>query len=169
VIKIIFTFFSLFILSSCGGSEFYKSSYVPALDPMKTPNLILLAEDKNPLMITTVNIDEDLVTFQDQNYVVVGESAFNGQLEDPANAVKIAKEVGATHVLISTNYNYSGSKKAYKYVRTYDYVRASTNVDGYSQRYYEAIPVDIAIPYKKEVHVFKHRAVFMVKTSASVP
>jgi hypothetical protein len=51
----------------------------------------------------------------DNNFAVVGKSIFSGPPEDFNEAIKIGKDLKVTHVLLSSNYVYSVTKKTWKY------------------------------------------------------
>ena len=79
------------------------------------------------------------------------------------DAVEQGSTLKVTHVLVEQKYAYSGSKKAYKYLNTYNYRREYRTVNNYIYVHYDRMPDIISIPYKKEVAVFKQRAVYLAK------
>ena len=103
-----------------------------------------------------------------QNYVIVGESKFNGPEGGVDDAIGLAKKLGVTHILLNAKYAYDASKKAYKYVENFDYIPLESGYlagtgQVYSQIFYEKIPNPIYVPYRKNVSVYHHRAIFLVK------
>ena len=156
----------LVVIAGCGSSGRYDAYYTPVLKtPITNANAYLLDEGAAPRMIYTKAYEDDLKVFTDQNYTVVGESVFSAPMEDADEAIELGKEMGVTHILMSVDYSYSGSKKAHKYYSAYDYARnpMPTYVNGYAQFGYERIPTHRAIPYRKQVDIFKQRATYLVK------
>jgi hypothetical protein len=95
-------FIALF-LSGCAQSG-YKQFYKPYADVKSLPDVELLAEGQEPQVFGTDDFDRDILTLRAKNYIVVGQSSFNGGYEDTKNAAAQAKSVGATIVLVSSKY-----------------------------------------------------------------
>ena len=155
----------LLLLSSCaGGPEWYGASYKARPDQPTLINAYLLNERASPKLIFTDDIEGDLESFINQNYVVVGESIFNGPEKKANGAFKVAKNLKVTHVLIQRKYLYVGSKKAYKFYGNVDYIPVGVAYNGYYRRtVYDRVPNPIAVPYAKEFSIYNHRAIYLVK------
>jgi hypothetical protein len=157
-----------FIAISCSGVDMYNTSYTPSmLMPLET-RAFLLEEGTRPTLIMTPDIEKDLEVLINQNYVIVGESKFNGPEGGVDDAIGLAKKLGVTHILLNAKYAYDASKKAYKYVENFDYIPLESGYlagtgQVYSQIFYEKIPNPIYVPYRKNVSVYHHRAIFLVK------
>lgn len=97
-----FILFLLVILTGCAGGygQFYHAYVDPALDP----ELELLTDGADPQIFGSDNIERDALTLRAKKYVTIGYSSFNGALEDTENAVKQAKKVGASIVLVNSKY-----------------------------------------------------------------
>lgn len=165
-LKKILCSFLLVVVAGCGGPGRYDAFYTPVMKaPISNANAYLLDAGAAPRMIYTESFEDDLKTFTDQNFIIVGESVFSAPMEDTGDALELGKEMGITHVLLSVDFAYSGSKKAHKYYSDYDYARKPmpTYVNGYAQYGYERIPTHRSIPYRKKVDIFKQRATFLVK------
>ena len=158
----------LLLLASCGTGQF-GSSYKAYSDPRLSPELVALTEEGEPNLIRSSDLDHDVRQFREHNYVVVGESAFNGIHESPNNAVKQAKEVGATHVIVSSEYTDTRSRLAYDYQDYYRtiYVNKVRSVNGKSVHYREAVTVrdTVTVPYTQYYDNFDQWAVYMVKSN----
>lgn len=158
----------LLLLASCGTGQF-GSSYKAYSDPRLSPELVALTEEGEPNLIRSSDLDHDVRQFREHNYVVVGESAFNGIHESPNNAVKQAKEVGATHVIVSSEYTDTRSRLAYDYQDYYRtiYVNKVRSVNGKSVHYREAVTVrdTVTVPYTQYYDNFDQWAVYMARST----
>jgi hypothetical protein len=90
-------------LSGCATSG-YKQFYNPYVDAKTLLQVKLLAEGQEPQVVGTDNFDRDVQILRSKNYLVIGYSSFNGGYEDIKNAAKQAKQLGATLVLVSSQY-----------------------------------------------------------------
>lgn len=158
----------LFLLCGCGGPGQYDAAYVPSIVMPLENQAHLLKNNDRPMVIMTPDLEKDLETLIHQNYVIVGESKFNGPEEGIGDAISVAKKHKVTHVLLNAKYAYDASKKAYKFIENFDYIPYESgyviaNNRSYRQIYYERIPNPIAVPYKKNLSIYHHRAVFLVK------
>ena len=152
----------LSLLFGCGTQQ-YITSYKPSADPIVPNNVVSLGRGERPTLYLVDDIDTIMELYSDRDYVVVGESSFNGPLEDLDKALKQAKTIGATHVLASSKYNYDVKKKSNVFIESYDYVPRSRLVGDYYVNSVEAIANPVMIPTVKEVSIFEQRAVFLVK------
>lgn len=157
------------LLSACGTGGF-GSSYQGYMDPRVNPDLVALQEEQEPNIIRSSDINADVQRYREHNYVIVGESSFNGVAESEGNAVRKAKEVGATHLLISSEYTDTQSFIDYDYQDYYrtTYVnRVSTNSDGERVVSREAVTVrdTVTVPYVRAYDNFNQWAVYMVKST----
>jgi len=139
--------------------EFYRASY----DKVNDENAFMIDHSGEPRVIYTRQFEYDLKLFTDDDFVVVGKSIFASPPEDIEKAVKLGKELKITHVLLSTDYVYSGSKKAYKFAETRQIYPVYQVVNGIPIRGFESMPDHVAIPYRKEVPIFKQQAAFLGK------
>lgn len=156
------------MLSACGTGQF-GSTYQGYLTPERTANIVMLAEDQEPELILSNDIDRDVLNYREHNYVVVGESAFNGLQEDPKNAVRQAKEVRATHVIVSSAYTDTESVIDYDYQDVYStvFVNQVKTVDGREVSVQEEVTVrdTVSVPYTRQYDNFDQWAVFMVQSN----
>lgn len=168
VMRISLIFACLLILSACGTGQF-GSSYKGYSDPRLAADLVALPEEGEPNLIRSTDLDRDVRQYREHNYVVVGESAFNGVQESPNNAVKKAKEVGATHVIVSSEYTDTRGRLAYDYQDYYRtiYVNKVRSVNGKSVRYREAVTVrdTVTVPYTQYYDNFDQWAIYMAKST----
>ena len=93
--------FSVF-LSGCASG--YQQFYNPIVDARAQPEAILLADGQEPEIYGTNNFEQDTLTLRSKNYVLVGYSSFNGAYEGENGAKSQAKRVGATLILVSSEY-----------------------------------------------------------------
>lgn len=90
-------------LSGCATSG-YKQFYNPYVDAKTQPEVQLLAKGQAPQIFGTDNFDRDILILRSKNYIPIGYSSFNGGYEDTKNAAEQAKQIGATLVLVSSQY-----------------------------------------------------------------
>ena len=88
-LKIATAVFLTLMLSACGTGQF-GSSYQGYIDPYSDAGVIALGQDEEPIIIRTNDINADVRRYREHNYVVVGESAFNGLEESDGNAARKA-------------------------------------------------------------------------------
>ncbi len=156
------------MLSACGAGQF-GSSYRSYVDPRLSPDLVALSEEGEPNLIRSNDLDRDVRLYREHNFVVVGESSFNGFQESPNNAVKKAREVGATHVIVSSEYTDTQSQLDYDYqdyYRTY-YVNRIRTVNGERVVTREEVTVrdTVSVPYLRYYDNYDQWAVYLVKSN----
>ena len=91
------------ILAGCAQSG-YKQFYNPYIDAKTLPDVQLLSEGQEPQVYGTDNFDRDILTLRAKMYIPIGYSSFNGSYEDTKNAASQAKLIGATIVLVNSQY-----------------------------------------------------------------
>ncbi|MBL4601996.1 MAG: PDZ domain-containing protein [Emcibacteraceae bacterium] len=159
---------ALLMLSACGTGQF-GSSYRGYLTPEIASNVVMLGVEQEPILIRSNDIDRDVMKYREHNYVVIGESAFNGFEESEQNAVRQAKEVMATHVVVSSEYTDTESRIEYDYQDVYTTVFVSRvkTVNGERVAVQEAVTVrdTITVPYMRHYDNFDQWAVYMVKSN----
>ncbi|MBT6031175.1 MAG: serine protease [Kordiimonadaceae bacterium] len=158
----------LFLLAGCGAGGF-GSSYKAYMDPLMSPDVIALGEEEEPNLLRSNDLDHDVTLYREHNYVVVGESAFNGIQENQKNALKQAKNVGATHVIVTSEYTDTQSHLAYDYQDYYRtiYVNKVRSVNGKNVRVNEAVTIrdTVAVPYTRFYDNYDQAAVYLVKSA----
>jgi hypothetical protein len=164
-LKILFAVF-VSLLAGCAGSGNYSKTYRQLVEPVGEVDAFMLDKGARPRLIISENFDDDLKTFTDQNYIVLGESDFNAPPEKFDDAVNIGEKLGVTHILVKIEYLYDAQKKAYKFYENYDYVREVQLINGRYYPVYQAIPDPVAVPYYKKFAIYRHKAVYLVKLKA---
>jgi hypothetical protein len=159
----------MLLISACGTGQF-GSSYQSYMDPRLNPDLIALGVEQEPNILRSNDINADVQRYREHNYVVIGESAFNGLVESEGNAIRKAKDVGATHVLISSEYTDTQSYIDYDYqdyYRTTYVKRVITNSDGDRVVVRDAVTVrdTVTVPYMRTYDNYNQWAIFMVKSN----
>ncbi|MDG1437812.1 MAG: PDZ domain-containing protein, partial [Emcibacteraceae bacterium] len=156
------------LLSACGTGQ-YGSTYRAYVDPQVSPDLIALQENQDVNVLRTENLDYDVRRYRENNFVVVGESAFNGAIESQDFAKNQAEEVGATHVVIAAEYTNTHSYIAYDHQDFYRtvYVNRVRVVDGERVHYTKAVTVrdSVTVPYTASYEKFDQWAVFLAKSN----
>lgn len=166
--RILLVLISVGLLSACGAGQF-GSSYRAYMDPKATADVVPLAEEQEPILVRSTDIDNDVRRYREHNYVVVGESSFNGVKVNENRAKKQAEEVGATHVIVSSEFTDTQSYIDYDYQDFYRtvYVHKTKNIDGKPVRYTEAVTVrdTVTVPYRRYYDNYDQWAVYMVKSN----
>ena len=89
-------------LTACASG--YQKFYKPYVEPKSLTDIELLQPGEEPKVYGTNDFDKDIRTLRSKMYIVIGFSSFNGKYEDE-NMVKVqAKRVGATVVLVNSQY-----------------------------------------------------------------
>ena len=161
----------ILLICACTQSG-YTQLYRPTLDPKTTPNYSPLGPDEEPEVFSTDNFDRDISIFLARHYEVVGSSSFNGPYEDTKNAIRQAKKVGATVVLISAQYTNTLTQTAPLIVpssqATYHSgtVYSGSSVGGYSgtSTSYAASTVPITTQHQR----YDQNAVYLVKFTGKI-
>ncbi|MBT7583481.1 MAG: hypothetical protein HN572_10990 [Kordiimonadaceae bacterium] len=162
IMRLISGFIVVLLLSSCGPGR-YDSAYRPSMSRVDQSNAYLLDAGAQPRLIFTDDFERDLEIFTDQNFSVVGESRFMGLEEDPEDAMKMGEKLGVTHILLLSEFAYNGTKKAYRYIENYDYVREVKYYNGQPYYGYQSVANPISVPYRKNVTILRQRAAYLVK------
>lgn len=81
-----------------GYLQFYNAG-----DPSVLQNITPLGPDEEPELVIVDNLDDEVHRYRTKGYDIIGKSAFNGLSEglEGIGAIKKAKEVGATLILLS--------------------------------------------------------------------
>jgi len=168
MMRVLLILTAFLLLSACGAGQF-GSSYRSYMDPRLSAYVVPLAEEQEPILIRSNDLNKDVGLYREHNYVVVGESAFNGIKENEDRAKKQAEEVGATHVVVSSEYTDTQSYLAYDYQDYYRtvYVDRVRKVNGKRVRYTEVVTVrdTVTVPYTRYYDNFNQWAVYMVKSN----
>lgn len=101
--KSLFIVIAVSVLCGCAQNG-YKQFYTPYLDARTLENVETLPDGGSPELISTDNFDRDVQILRSKRYVPIGHSHFNGALQDARNALEQAKIIGATVVLIGSEY-----------------------------------------------------------------
>lgn len=166
--RIFVCIFFLLALSACGAGQFGKT-YRGYLTPEEAADVVMLGEGQEPNLIRSDDIDRDVRFYREHNYIVIGESSFNGVQENPENAVRQAEEVKATHVIVSSAYTDTESRVDYDYQDVYStvFVNRVANIDGQEVNVQESVMVrdTVSVPYMRQYDNFDQWAVYMVKSN----
>lgn len=93
----------LAILSGCAASG-YQQFYKSYVDVNTLPEPELIQEGQEPQVYGTDDFERDIRALRAKKYVAIGYSSFNGGYEDTKNAQRQAKLIGATIVLVNSQY-----------------------------------------------------------------
>ena len=101
--KNFFILITALILSGCATSG-YQQFYNESVDTTTLPNPILLKDGEDPEILGSNDLERDIQTLRAKRYAVIGSSSFNGSFEKENNVAEQARRVGATLVLIQSEY-----------------------------------------------------------------
>lgn len=93
----------LFMLTGCAASG-YQQFYNPYVEVSVLPEPEVIQEGQEPEVYGTDNFERDIRALRAKKYVALGYSSFNGGYEDTKDAQAQAKKVGATIVLVNSEY-----------------------------------------------------------------
>lgn len=159
------------MLFGCAQSG-YQQFYNPYIDPQSDPDLVLLAPNEEPQVFGSDDFNRDINILRAKNYVLLGESAFNGGYEDTKNAVAQAKKLGATMVLTSSKYINTTTHTSMLFLpnneTTYHSgsVYAGGNTGGYSGT--STTYSTTAVPYTTQQDRYEQHALFFAKTNKKI-
>ena len=91
------------LFSGCATNG-YQKFYTSYVDPLSIQNVEMLKEGQMPEVFGSGDFTRDIKILRSKKYVPIGQSAFNGVYEDKNNVIAQAKRVGATLVLINSQY-----------------------------------------------------------------
>lgn len=82
----------------------YEQFYEEATPVGSLPDPDLLEEGETPKIQRSDDLKRDVEALLPKRYAVIGSSSFNGSLEDEKNAIDQAKKIGATLILVQSQY-----------------------------------------------------------------
>ena len=90
------------LLTACvsGYQQFYK----PYVESNKLTNVELLQPGEEPKVYGSNDFEKDIRILRSKMYIPIGYSSFNGKYEDESKVKSQAKRVGATVVLVNSQY-----------------------------------------------------------------
>lgn len=92
-------------LCAAGCSNPFRQSYKSSLERWPSGEASRLLPAEGPAkIVTSENMREDATRMMENGYLLLGRSRFQGPQVDPATALKQAKEVGASVVLLEKKY-----------------------------------------------------------------
>jgi serine protease Do len=81
-----------------------RSFTPPYFDARNEPNIEKFKENEEPKIFRTQNFDKDIKSLASKRFIAIGHSSFNSAYEDKFKLKSFAKELGATLVLLNTEY-----------------------------------------------------------------
>jgi len=107
-IKIFVSIVTIVFFSGCASN--HSKFYTPYFDAKNEPNVERLKENEEPKVFRTQSLNKDIKSLESKRFVAIGHSSFNGVYEDDKKVKSFAREIGATLVLLSTEF--TGSQTA---------------------------------------------------------
>jgi len=166
------------VLSGCAGNG-YKKFYTARVDlatevgKHKNVRIEVLQLNQEPQIIETNDLDREYQNYAAKHYTIVGYSSFNGEYEDKQNAIKQAKRIGATLVLVKSEYtNTQTSTTALQLPNTQtNYHSGSVYGSGGFANYSGTTTTSgtTSIPITTHQRRFDQEAWFLVKVSPTDP
>jgi len=166
------------VLSGCatnGYKDFYTSYIDLATEVGKHKNIRVevLQSNQEPQIIETSDLDREYQNYAAKHYIIVGYSSFNGEYEDKQNAIKQAKMVGATLVLVKSEYtNTQTSTTALQLPNTQTNYHSGSVYGGGGFANYSGTSTTYgttSIPITTHQRRFDQAAWFLVKVSPITP
>jgi hypothetical protein len=90
------------LLTACASG--YQQFYKPYIEPNNLTDVELLQPGEEPKVYGTNDFDKDIRILRSKMYIPIGYSSFNGKYEDESMVKAQAKRVGATVVLVNSQY-----------------------------------------------------------------
>lgn len=156
-----------FLLSGCASpyAKFYtENNYASSLYKENNKDLVFLADGETPIVYTTDNIDRDVKIMKSKNYVPIGSSSFNGELEDEASVINYAKKIKAIAVLYASKYtNTQTNSGALLLPQTNNFSGTISGSNGFST--FNGSSTGMAVtPYSLSQSRYDQSAVFFIKS-----
>ncbi|KAA0893452.1 PDZ domain-containing protein [Oryzomonas rubra] len=92
----------LVLLSGCASG--YSKFYAQRMDESGLKNLETLKEGQSPVIVKTDDLRREYDRYLGKNYLLIGESHFNGGMESDENFISQAIDVKATLVLQTSSF-----------------------------------------------------------------
>lgn len=160
---------STIILSGCAASG-YQTFYAEYVDAKLRPDLTTLQQGEEPQVYGSDNMERDILSLRAKNYAVIGSSSFNGKYEDISNAVQQAKRVGATMVLVDSEYTNTETRSTTLFLpdnRTTYYSGNAYGSGGSASVYGSSTSYGSkAVPIQSSTRRYDQTAVFLTKFNA---
>ncbi len=161
--------FCVITLSACSSNQFsvhYND------EGLSSSEFVPLQLNEQVKIIETFNVDKKVKEYQKQGYVVLGTAKFNGYWEPFSSAISVAKDKGATLVIIGTT-NLGTEIKSYTAVIPHTntvYHSGSINSYGYGGGYssYSGTSTYTTMNYVSgtySIAKFNQNAFFMAKAT----
>lgn len=166
-------FVSLFIdgCVSSGYKDFYKPYFQESISEFKKkyPEMEFLKEGEEPEVYMTNNFDKDMISLNSKRYFPIGESYFNGEIEDKKAVIEQAKNVGAKIVLYGIKYTNTQTNSGVLMLPKNNYTTTNIygNVGGtmYSGTAYTQSSGMEMVPYSNTQIRYDQRAIFFAKSN----
>ena len=168
ILKLFCVLSGVSLLSACATSG-YQEFYTSYFDVSQLENVVLLNPGEEVQVYNTNNFDRDIVALESKQYITVGYSSFNGELEDVKYAKAQAKRIGATVVLVSSNYTNSLTSTSTLIIPTSKTTTSTGNVfgDGGGVAFNATSNTysTTAVPITSTQHRYNQTAVYLVKSN----
>lgn len=106
--KVFLSIITIVFFSGCASN--HSKFYTPYFDAKSEPHIEILKENDEPKVFRTQNLNKDIKNLESKRFIAIGHSSFNGGYEDERKVKSFAKEIGATLVLLNTEF--TGSQTA---------------------------------------------------------
>jgi serine protease Do len=166
------------VLSGCATNG-YKDFYVSGIDlatevgERKDLTIEVLQPNQEPQIIETNDLNSEYQNYTTKRYIIIGHSSFNGEYEDKQNVIKQAKRVGATLVLVKSEYtNTQTSTTALQLPNTQTNYHSGSVYGGGGVANYSGTTTTsgtTAIPITTHQRRYDQEAWFLVKASYIIP
>lgn len=161
------------LISGCASSgykDFYKPYFKDSVDfNNKNPDAEFLKEGEEPKVYSTDNFDRDILSLKSKRFFPIGESNFNGELEDEIAVKEQAKRVGAKIALYGWKFTNTQTNSGVLMLPQTNY--STTNLYGsvggtiYSGTAYTQSSGTQMVPYSNTQRRYDQIAVFFVKNN----
>lgn len=165
--RVLFVSLVAFVMAGCASG--YQTFYKPYVDARTLGNVELLEPGEEPKVYGTKNFDRDIKILKSKMYRPIGDSSFNGEYEDVSNVKAQAKRIGATLVLVNSEYTNTQTTTTHLFVpnpsTTYHSgsVYGSGGYGGYSGT--STTYGSTAVPITTHQRRYDQTAVFFVKST----
>lgn len=156
----------IFLFSGCASTyaKFYTEyDYTPSLRDGNGTNVIWLADGETPQVFTTDNLERDVPSMVSKRYIPIGQSSFNGDLEDKNSVINHAKNIKATAALYTWKYIDTQTNSGTLVLPTTNYFSGTVTGNGGFASFNGSTTGTTATPYSFTQRRYDQTAVFFIK------
>jgi len=156
----------IFLFSGCAStySKFYTEyDYTTSLRGSNNTNVKWLVDGEMPQVFTTDNLERDVPSIVSKKYIPIGQSSFNGELEDKQSIIDHAKRIKAVVALYTWKYIDTQTSSGTLVLPTTNYFSGTIIGSGGFASFNGTTTGTTTTPYSYTQRRYDQTAVFFIK------